>query len=200
MRSSPSRDVSAVAVSFVLGVTLAGPAGAQQPSETRRDAWIAPRPAPPTSPPYLVEADGLFIRQVNVDAQGQNIVGDAANEPSIAIDPTAPNRIVIGWRQFDTIASNFRQAGYGWSNDGGRSWHFDGVLTPGVFRSDPVVETDSAGNFYYYTLPDLATGPRCELFRSTDGGATWTGPVLANGGDRAWMTIDKSGGIGDGNI
>ncbi len=46
--------------------------------------------------------------QVNVNAQGLNILGDAANEPSIAVDPTAPNRIAIGWRQFDTIASNFR--------------------------------------------------------------------------------------------
>ena len=47
-------------------------------------------------------------------ASGNNIVGDAANEPSIAVDPADPNRIAIGWRQFDTIASNFRQAGLGY--------------------------------------------------------------------------------------
>ena len=38
--------------------------------------------------------------QVNVDATGANIVGDAANEPSIAVDPNDPSRIAIGWRQF----------------------------------------------------------------------------------------------------
>ena len=41
--------------------------------------------------------------QVNVNAEGCNVVGDAANEPSIAIDPTNPNSIIIGWRQFDTV-------------------------------------------------------------------------------------------------
>ena len=39
--------------------------------------------------------------QVNVDENGQNILGDAANEPSIAVDSTRPGTIVIGWRQFD---------------------------------------------------------------------------------------------------
>ena len=34
--------------------------------------------------------------QVNVDATGQNIVGDAANEPSLCLDPTNPKRLAIG--------------------------------------------------------------------------------------------------------
>jgi len=86
--------------------------------------------------------------QVNVDDDGNNIVGDAANEPSIAVDPTRPNRMAVGWRQFDTITSNFRQAGIGYSIDGGRSWTFPGVLDPGVFRSDPVLEAAADGTFY----------------------------------------------------
>ena len=37
----------------------------------------------------MVSQYGPFTSyQVNVDAQGQNIVGDAANEPSISVDPT----------------------------------------------------------------------------------------------------------------
>ncbi len=168
------------------------------PLERTGDPPAPPRAVVPVSPGFGGAADGVTIVQANVNGAGQNIVGDAANEPSIALDPTAPNRIVIGWRQFDTIASNFRQAGYAWSNDGGRSWHFEGVLTPGQFRSDPVLETDADGNFYYYTLP--SGNWRCELFKSTDGGLNWSGPFLANGGDRAWMAIDKSRGLGDGNI
>src|SRR5690349_4506469 len=35
-------------------------------------------------------------RQVNVNASGGNIPGDAANEPSMCIDPTNPNRIAVG--------------------------------------------------------------------------------------------------------
>ena len=88
--------------------------------------------------------NGFVSVQVNVDAQGNNIVGDAANEPSIAIDPTDPDKIVIGWRQFDTIASNFRQAGRAYSHNRGLNWTSPGVLQPGAFRSDPVLDGDGA--------------------------------------------------------
>ena len=75
--------------------------------------------------------------QVNVDSAGENIPGDAANEPSLAVDRNNPNRIAIGWRQFDTIDS-YPEAGWGFSRDAGRSWTA-GVLEDGVFRSDPVL-------------------------------------------------------------
>lgn len=155
------------------------------------------------SPAYNLDVDGIMTRQVNVDANGNNIVGDAANEPSIAIDPTNPNRMVIGWRQFNTITSDFRQAGYGYSTDGGETWTFPGVLDPGVFRSDPVLDFDAEGNFYYNSLTvDTATSSdfNCAVFKSTDGGANWGVPVPARGGDKAWMAIDKTNGIGAGHI
>ncbi|MDX1702502.1 MAG: hypothetical protein R3250_17870, partial [Melioribacteraceae bacterium] len=69
--------------------------------------------------------------QVNVDSLGMNIIGDAANEPSITVDPASPDNMAIGWRQFDTISSNFRQAGYGYSTDGGQTWT-TGIIEPGI--------------------------------------------------------------------
>ena len=83
---------------------------------------------PPLSPavatsPGLVSRFGPYISyQVNVDANGNNIVGDAANEPSICVDPTNGNKMSIGWRQFDSVASNFRQAGLAHTINGGRTW------------------------------------------------------------------------------
>src|SRR5882672_4161355 len=41
-----------------------------------------------TSPRMISQFGPFTSFQVNVDAQGNNIVGDAANEPSIAVDPT----------------------------------------------------------------------------------------------------------------
>jgi hypothetical protein len=134
--------------------------------------------------------------QVNVNAMGNDILGDAANEPSIAVDPNNPNRIAIGWRQFDTITSNFRQAGVAYSTNGGATWTAS-TLDPGQFRSDPVLDYDSAGNFYYSSLSSLTS---IEVFKSIDGGATWGAPVPAFGGDKQWIAIDRTGGIGDGNI
>ena len=110
-------------------------------------------PAAPGEPeaalPRSARTRGAFESvQVNVDEYGNNITGDAANEPSIAVDPTDRSRIVIGWRQFDTTASDFRQAGWAYSHDSGQNWTFPGVLEPGVFRSDPVLAADLDGNIY----------------------------------------------------
>jgi hypothetical protein len=57
-----------------------------------------------------------------------NIVGDAANEPSISVDPTDGNKMRVGWRQFNTWASNFRQTGWGYTTDAGVHWTFPGAL------------------------------------------------------------------------
>ncbi len=151
------------------------------------------------SPGAIVRRGPFVSVQVNVDEHGMNILGDAANEPSIAIDPTNPDRMAIGWRQFDTVESDFRQAGFAYTDDGGKTWTFPGVLTPGTFRSDPVLDADAEGNFYYYNirshLPDHG-----DIFRSTDGGRTWFGPFFAYGGDKPWMIVDRSLGQGRGNV
>ncbi len=176
------------------------------PSSVQRQHREAPDDPPPPSvlvkeraisPAVLVRRGSFTSVQVNVDGEGNNIVGDAAHEPSIAVDSTDPKIIVIGWRQFDSITSNFRQAGWAYSHDGGLTWTFRGVLEPGVFRSDPVLDTDADGNIYYYSLTEDF---RCDLFKSVDGGVSWLEGVPAFGGDKAWMAIDRTSGIGRGNI
>jgi hypothetical protein len=137
--------------------------------------------------------------QVNVNASGMNIAGDAANEPSIAVNAWHAENMVIGWRQFDNVTSNFRQAGWGYTTDHGMSWTFPGVINPGIFRSDPVLDADGDGNIYYNSLtndPDYF----CKVFRSNNGGAIWDGGTDAHGGDKQWMVIDRSASVGRGNI
>ncbi len=166
----------------------------KEPQEKRQDPPV-PRLGPArATAPALGGADGPAGAQVNVNGSGLNIVGDAGNEPSIAIDPGAPNRIVIGWRQFDTIASNFREAGVNYSLDGGRTWAAASELDSGVFRSDPVLDSDLQGNFYYHSLRVInGSQYSCQVYRSSDGGATWQGPFDAFGGDKAWFAVDKTG-------
>jgi hypothetical protein len=144
--------------------------------------------------PRMIKPYGLFTSyQVNVDASGNNIVGDAANEPSITVDPTDGNNIAIGWRQFNTYTSNFRQAGYGYSSDAGLTWHFPGVLQNNVFRSDPVLDYDETGNFYYLSL--LVNNFCGDIWRSTNGGQNWAERSPdggAHSGDKEWFTMDKT--------
>src|SRR5580693_1513062 len=75
--------------------------------------------------PRMISPYGVFISyQVNVDANGHNIIGDAANECTISVDPTNTSKMAIGWRQFNSVLSNFRQGGWGYTTDGGVQWTF----------------------------------------------------------------------------
>jgi len=146
--------------------------------------------------PALVSQFGPYTSyQVNVDANGNNIIGDAANEPSICVDPHNSNRMSIGWRQFNSVASNFRQAGFAYTTTGGTRWIAPGVLQNNVFRSDPVLNSDNAGSFFYLSL--LATFFD-DLWRSITGGQSWTLVGPADGGDKQWFTIDNTNSSGHG--
>jgi hypothetical protein len=147
--------------------------------------------------PRMISQFSLFTSyQANVDAQGNNIVGDAANEPSIAVDPINSNKMTIGWRQFDTWTSSFRQGGWGYTTDGGVHWTFPGVLEPGVFRSDPVLDSNELGTFFYLSL--LGDNFCDNIWRSTNGGQSWTSLPGTSGGDKQWFTVDKTNGPGHG--
>jgi len=169
-------------------------------NEVKDDDYIPDlRDSQGRSPAYNYSMNSIITTQVNVDANGQNIVGDAANEPSIAVDPNNRNRMAIGWRQFNTITNNFRQAGFGFTTNGGQTWTFPGVIEPGIFRSDPVLDADVDGNFYYNSLTN-SPEYMCKVFKSSTGGSSWNSGTPAQGGDKQWMTIDKTDGSGTGHI
>ncbi len=152
--------------------------------------------APVVTSPAVVSQFGYFTSyQVNVDSNGNDIAGDAANEPSICVDPTNPNKMSIGWRQFDSVSSNFRQAGFAHTTNGGRNWTAPGVLENSVFRSDPVLNADRAGQFYYLSLLQTFFD---NMWRSLNGGQSWTNIAPADGGDKQWFTIDKTNSSGRG--
>lgn len=149
--------------------------------------------------------------QVNTDGNGENTIGDAANEPSLAVSPLDPNVMVIGWREFPDVEYDKRYAGYAYTRDGGRTWTNGGTLDPPPNKSpqsqqtDPVLAVDSAGVFYYWSevfRPDPPTSQH--VYRSPDGGASWGVPAQvqdpATSGDKEWMAIDRTGGMGDGHV
>src|SRR5215216_4406788 len=160
-------------------------------------------PAPPRKieiSPRMISPHAAFISfQANVDANGNNILSDAANEPSISVDPTNGNKMMIGWRQFDSIFSDFREGGWGYTTDGGIHWTFPGVLQNNIFRSDPVTKSDETGNFFYLSLrgDDFCD----DIWRSTNGGQTFVEQSpngAGHGGDKQWFTIDTTGSTGHG--
>ena len=180
--------------------SLATASGQTRPPEGRFAEPLERYEMPPAyiyrleSSPRMISQFGSFTSfQVNVDANGNNIVGDAANEPSISVDPTDGNKVTIGWRQFDSWTSNFREAGDGYTTDGGATWTFPGVLQNGVFRSDPVTNSDETGNSFYLSL--LVNTFCGDIWRSTNGGQTWalrSPNGGAHSGDKEWFTVDRT--------
>ena len=173
-----------------------------EPQETYDNPPALPR-VMQTSPAMISQFDSFTSIQVNVNASGQNIVGDAANECSISVDPTNGNNKAIGWRQFNDVSSNFRQGGWGYTSNGGATWTFPGTLETNVFRSDPVTKSDEVGNFFYLSLQSTVQESFfCDdLWRSVNGGQSWTllsGEKGGGGGDKQWLTIDKTNGPGHG--
>jgi len=200
MRSS---TVSTASLLICLSSLL--PLGTASGQASRKGRLTEPleKPGMPPAPlgTYRLESSPRMISpyrtfssiQVNVDANGNNIVGDAANEPTISVDPTDGNKIAIGWRQFNTWTSNFRQAGYGYTTDAGTTWHFPGVLQNGVFRSDPVTNSDETGTFFYLSL--LVNTFCGDIWRSTNGGQSWAERSPdggAHSGDKEWFTVDRT--------
>lgn len=176
-------------------ISLAPGNAAQQPERFRTEAMEEYQDPPVyiyrlgESAAMITELNGFVSHQVNVDANGNNIVGDAANEPSLCVDLTNHNRMAVGWRQFDSAGSNFREAGYGFSNNGGTTWSLPGVLENNVFRSDPVLAADDGGRLFYLSLLGNFFD---DMWRSVTGGFSWARIGSATGGDKQWFTIDTT--------
>src|SRR4029077_11102977 len=199
--------ISILLVSIASIATASGQAPTWNPHTNRQVEKYDNPPAliyRPDTSPRMVSPYGVFVSyQVNVDANGNNIVGDAANECTISVDPTNLTKMAIGWRQFNSVTSNFRQGGWGYTTDGGFHWTFPGVLENNVFRSDPVTKSDEIGQFFYLSLQsNVQQSFFCDdLWRSTNGGQSWTllsGEEGAGGGDKKWVIIHKTNGPGHG--
>lgn len=173
------------------------------PETEREDAAIA-RPYASTlklfSPGRQVTFNGFTSYQVNVDATGQNIVGDAANEPSMVINPHDHNDIAVGWRQFDSVNSSFRQGGFAASLNGGRTWSPEGNLQPGMFRSDPVLMYSNRANHMLYDSLYVPNGYDYEDIWTSLAGFTWTNHGQAYGADKPWIAVDNTHLASRGNI
>ncbi len=112
--------------------------------------------------------DGNFmvaqIRNITLSTAGGSvnvrITTDVSNEPSVAIDPTNPNRVVAAANDYDHIS----QARYFISTNGGQSFDRAGSLNfAKSFFSDPVLGFDPSGNAYFAGLNVTNTNGVCTL-------------------------------------
>jgi hypothetical protein len=92
------------------------------------------------------------------------------NEPSVAVDPTNANHVVVGYNQ-----PNERPCGWAQTFDSGAHWT-TGAMPAGDEGTDPTVRFDSAGQLLFTCLTNTTSFvPLCQahiaLARATDGDA-----------------------------
>lgn len=151
-------------------------------------------------PSFLIgsiwQRDSAYLNiRVNDDTTDQ-----LQNEEQIVMNPTDTTNMVAVWRDFRL---GYRQVTYAYTYDGGLTWEQDLFSEPQyIWDSDPGLTVDTAGNFYAVILSYNSTLEPNGLFvyKSTDGGATWSGPVTVINGvsgvfeDKELIACDRSVG------
>ena len=146
--------------------------------------------------------------------QNQNISGGQLfeGEPYLSIDPANPQHMVVAWMGFvlfEPIAIKTIV-----TNDGGQTWSNPVIIPHSASTygsADPSLEFDNAGNVYLCYIDfdtDIDSGS-VYVRTSADGGMSWGNEVEVINAqsdlgqypvDRPWISIDRSGGVNDGNI
>lgn len=142
-------------------VTRAAPAGGATPGEDR----------PPTAEPVLKITD-----ETPVDAAPGR---DPQVEPHVVVDPRDPSHLVAAWMSVSAGPWEVRLAR---STDGGRTWRrLPSPAAPEARRTfDPWLAWAPDGSALYLALVEVRPGDdggedwRLPVFRSRDGGASWS--------------------------
>ena len=187
---------------------------------------VLPAIGMPTAAPAATVQHG---QQISSDTLSDSVAGerDTQGEPSIALDPRDPSRVVSVFQARRYKDGGSAAIGYATSHDGGATW-VRGIL-PGLTRasggafpraSNPTVAFGPDGSVYAESLlvtpsqRDCVAASRTALAvqRSTDGGLTFSAPVLVqddragcgrarNGlpfrgalDDKPWLAVDSGNG------
>ncbi|HVF98690.1 MAG TPA: sialidase family protein, partial [Chloroflexia bacterium] len=136
-----------------------------------------------------------------MDARSNQVTAADQHEPTLAVDPTNPNNVLVAAKDWRTGP---KQVWYYRSTDGGRTW-LDGHADTGASElpnaSDPVLAFDATGTAYLayigYNQNDLTVGG-IFVARSTNAGQSWEKPVLVAANDaltfhdKEWIAVDRS--------
>lgn len=140
----------------------------------------------------IIYALGMFLCTTAYGQYKNVMISDyfMPEEVSIAISPKNPAQVVAG--------ANINNVYF--SSDTGRTWEHNNLKSTYGVGGDPVLITDTAGNFYYFHLSDYARGNRLDRIvcqKSSDGGKTWSkGTFMGLNGikvqDKHWAIVDPA--------
>lgn len=155
----------------------------------------------------LLLTSGLAAQITN--QQISNPSTQLQNEEQVFYCPTDSNIIIANWRDFRL---GYRQCGIGRSTDGGQTWtDILNQLELGFDsrQSDPTMSVAGNGDMYMCFLdysPFYDDSSFVVFIKTTDKGATWTGPYPVENGpgpyfeDKQFVAVDRTGGVYNGNV
>jgi len=155
-----------------------------------------------------------LFSQAQADVPDMMINSDGTSEihnmSQIWVSPIDSNVAMIVWRDFRL---GYRRVALGASYDEGHTWVDSLLSQEGDYRhSDPIICGDRLGNFYPMAMHispiyHSPTWSDFNLWKTTDNGASWSGPFyLVNDPDSIYiedkelLAIDRTGGTHDGNM
>jgi hypothetical protein len=218
MSRSGRRVGSLVAASLVLMLAVAGGQGlaaatkatggwADDPrsgAALNLEAAKSAAPAAPAAGDGSRRINALAVNDPTADATAQ----DTQSETTIAVDG---NNVVAAWNDSGSFlggASHF--TGFGNSTNNGAGFTDRGALPSSAEgdAGDPVLAFHRSSNSVYLSTLGFVTGENIQVFKSTDGGATFGAPVNGTPGyggtgdfqDKEWLAVDNFGGAGNGNV
>lgn len=171
--------------------------------------WIAASlvaSAPLAALPAPADAGSSSGQRIRV---GRNVAVSRAradvshNEVLLSADPDDANHL-LGCSMTASAASNRISTVVYRSSDRGETWEPVLDTTAFKFSGDPTCALGRRGAAYYVALGTTADGKnQAPVYRSTDGGKSWSDPVSLHGFhglDREYVTVDNTGGRYDGRV
>ncbi len=206
MRSSTFLSAGSL-ICLILLIALASASGQLAPThKVPRNEPLEKYDNPPAPPrkietsPRMISQFGIFTSyQVNVDANHQNILGDAANECPISVDPTDGNKM----DGFSFFCDDLWR-----STNGGQTWtelQADEGAGGGDKEWFTIDKTNGPGHGFQYQADDgiNCSGGGVQFQRCTDGGVTWQAPIsIPNSPIYGTLDVDTNGNLfigGEGN-
>ncbi|MBN2728576.1 MAG: T9SS type A sorting domain-containing protein [Bacteroidales bacterium] len=156
----------------------------------------------------------LLFAFLNSFGQNQNVSNGNIfdGEPYLSINPSNPQHMVVAWMGYLPFTNVFIKTKV--SFDAGQSWSTVNNIPHTNLANgsaDPSIEFDNLGNVFiaYIDYSSSIDSGAVYVVKSTDGGLNWGTPVeIINAHsdigkypiDRPWISIDRSGGVNNGNI
>lgn len=180
------RAAIALLIAFLAPAVLSG-ATSSSASQEPAVLWSVPPLLPPapssasTGGPAPGPLDAPF--GANVQVSDATPAGSNENEITLAVAPNG--RMYMGWNDNrPTNPNGDYECGAAYSADGGRTWSANRLfILPGWDAAgDPVMVTDANSNVYFVCMSFSRTAgaSRIAVYKSTDGGSSWSSGVIAS--------------------